>query len=83
MVNPGLLVKAHQRAQRRLRSMVEANAYSDPKAPETRLYVQSERLVDALLGELQWESVKAELDAAILADMDDDPSIRWHYGLDR
>lgn len=58
--DPGILERAHARAQRRLRTMVEVRAYPDPAAPETRLYVESERLVDALLTELRWETHKAE-----------------------
>lgn len=83
MLDQGIIVKAHARAQRRLRAMVHAKSYGDPEAAETRLYVQSERLVDALLIEAAWEQTKGELDALILDDMDEDPSIRWHYGLDR
>jgi len=54
--DPGILERAHARAQRRLRTMVAVRAYPDPAAPETRLYVESERLVDALLTELRWET---------------------------
>lgn len=79
MLHPGLLVKAHQRAQRRLRAMVVANTYGDPQATETRLYVQSERLVDALLIEAAWEQTKAELDALILDDRDQDEEVAAVY----
>lgn len=75
--NDGILERAHARAQRRLRAMVEAKAYPDPQAPETRLYQQSERLVDAILTELQWEAQKAEFDAMQAADMDERTDDYW------
>jgi hypothetical protein len=63
--------------------MVDAKAYPDYSAPETRLYVQAERLVDSLLDELRWETVKAELDELIAADIDADPPVAMHYGIGR
>lgn len=72
MVDPSILERAHARAQRRLRAMVVADVYADPEAPETRLYVQSERLVDSLLIEATWEKRKAELDALIAHDLEYD-----------
>jgi hypothetical protein len=70
MVNEGLIRKANARAQRRFHAMLEAQAYADAKARETILYVQSERLMDALLTELTWETRKAELDFAMSQDHD-------------
>lgn len=41
-----LYVLADRRAQRRFRAMIDARAY---QREEARLYVQAERLIDALL----------------------------------
>ena len=70
MQQESLIIKADARAQRRLRTMVETRTYGDPQAREPRLYTQAERLVDALLTELTWETRKAEFDA--LQSMDHD-----------
>jgi hypothetical protein len=74
-----ILLRAHQRAQRRLSAMIDAKTYGDPQATETRLYTQAERLVDALLVELGWEQQKAELDALITADLTADADVEWRY----
>ena len=42
---------ANRRTQRRLRAVLDANAGHDPGHRTTRLYWQSERLLDALKGE--------------------------------
>lgn len=65
-----LLTRAHERAQRRFHDMLEGKKYSDPKARETRLYVEAERLVDELLVNLQWEQAKAEMDRLQSSDHD-------------
>jgi hypothetical protein len=70
MVREGLILKANARAQRRLRRMVETKAYADECSRESRLYTQAERLVDALLTELTWETRKAELDLLLTHDHD-------------
>jgi hypothetical protein len=70
MVREGLILKANARAQRRLRTMVETKAYADECSRESRLYTQAERLVDALLTELTWETRKAELDLLLTHDHD-------------
>lgn len=80
MMHEGLLDRAHARAQRRFRAMVDHHAFPIPSAPETRLYVQAERLVDALIDEAQWEQVKAEMDELIRADMEQDSHVADVYG---
>lgn len=57
-----ILTRAHNRAQRRLHSMVEAQVYGDPTDRRTRLYVQAERLIDRLRGE------PSEFDLDVLAE---------------
>lgn len=79
MLDHSIIERAHERAQRRLRAMVIAKAYGDAQAAETRLYVQSERLVDALLIEAAWEQTKAELDALILDDRETDEDVAAFY----
>lgn len=64
-----LLAEANAYAQRRFAAMLDAKTYSDPEAPETRAYVQAERVIDDLLGEAQWEKSKAEFDALQTADL--------------
>lgn len=70
MQQESLILKADARAQRRLRTMVETRTYGDPLAIEPRLYTEAERLVDALLANLTWETRKAEFD--LLQSMDHD-----------
>lgn len=64
MQQESLILKAHARAQRRMGAMVNARNYGDPQAIEPRLYTEAERLVDALLTELTWETRKAEFEWA-------------------
>ena len=68
-----LLAQAHREAQRRFAEMLDAQAYGDPNHPLTLAYVSAERVVDAMLGDAQWERSKAELDALQLADLLADP----------
>ena len=70
MQQESLILRANDRAQRRLRAMVETKTYGDPQAIEPKLYTQAERLVDSLLTELTWETRKAEVDALQEADHD-------------
>jgi hypothetical protein len=63
-----LLRRANARAQRRFAAMVNARAYSDPNSRASRLYTQSERLIDALMGEIAWHDSRAQWDALQLAD---------------
>ena len=48
---------ANRRAQRRLRAVLDANAGHDPGHRTTRLYWQSERLLDALKGEPSFDAM--------------------------
>lgn len=50
-----LLAEANAYAQRRFRAMLEAESYSDPTAPETRAYVEAERICRFILAEAQAE----------------------------
>jgi hypothetical protein len=63
-----LLRRANARAQRRFAAMVNARAYSDPTSRASRLYTQSERLIDALMGEIAWHESRERWDALQLAD---------------
>jgi len=51
--NDALLAEANEYSQRCFRAMLNAKAYGDPNAPETRAYVLSERIMDMLLQQLQ------------------------------
>jgi len=77
MVDHQTIERANARAQRRLRAMIVSRVYADPNARATRLYVQAERLLDALLGEAQWYRSKAEMDALQTADHDIHERMGW------
>lgn len=68
----GIVERAHARAQRRFRHMLTDQTYGDPTNRRTVLYVQAERLVDALLGEMAWTAVQAQLQRLRSADADED-----------
>lgn len=78
------IVRAHTRATRRLRTMCASDDYA---GPEARLYVEAERLIEALRGQeptysltpsrhevlmgAVWEATQAELDELEEADAQD------------
>lgn len=62
------LDRANDAAQTAFHDMLTAGVFPDPDHTLTRAYVQSERLVDSILVDAQWEKAKAKLDAAIAAD---------------
>lgn len=63
MRQEGLLSRAERRAQRRFRAMLVRFFRDDTwDTPETTLYGQAERLVEALTVEAAWERQKAEFD---------------------
>jgi hypothetical protein len=70
VAHSGILERANQRAQRRFRAMLDAQAYPDPQARETVLYVQAERTVDAVMLASRVERLKAEWDALLAVDHD-------------
>jgi hypothetical protein len=57
-----LLLRANARAQRRFHAMVVQRVYANPADPRTRLYVEAERLIDALRGEAAWQLSLADLE---------------------
>jgi len=79
MVASDTILRAHERAQRRFRRMLDQRTYGDPTSRTTRLYVQAERLIDRLRGEeeafdLDMRAIDARMDAlheATHADLDD------------
>jgi len=70
MVATDTILRAHERAQRRFRRMLDQRTYGDPTSRTTRLYVQAERLIDRLEGStpyplvLTTAAIDARLDAA-------------------
>lgn len=56
MIPARIIRKADRRAQRRLRRVLVDHTYSDPTDHRTRLYHESERLLDRLKGETGYES---------------------------
>lgn len=69
MTTTDRLREANAEAQALFHAMLDANAYGDPDAPETRRYVEAERHVDTILEYAQWERAKAQLDALTAADL--------------
>jgi len=51
-----IIRKADRRAQRRLRRVLTEHTYSDPTDHRTRLYHESERLLDRLKGEPSFDA---------------------------
>lgn len=64
MTTADLVTRANRRAQRRFRAMVTTHTYANPTDHRTQLYVQAERLLDALRGEQADFDLDAAHDAA-------------------
>lgn len=64
-----VLERANARAQRRFHDMLAAHTFAEPTSRHTRLYLQAERLIDALMTEAAWEKSKAKMDALQTADL--------------
>lgn len=60
MIEQGLIERVNQRTQRRFHKAVVAGVVTTDAAPETRLWRQSERLMDRLIVEAQWAESMAE-----------------------
>lgn len=71
MVDAATVERANAEAQARFRAMLDAGTLAQPDAPETMGYVRAERVVDALIGDAQWEAAQAAIEALRAEDQAD------------